>query len=71
MGNNCDALSEILTKEEIRDGDKITVRCSTWIYMDSPFYYVAELKNQDKTFLSFNDGLKNIKEYIDNNKSFF
>ena len=71
VGDNCDALSEILTKEEIRNGDKITVRCSTWIYMDSPFYYVAELKNQDKTFLSFNDGLKNIKEYIDNNKSLF
>ena len=66
VGDNCDALSEFLTKEEIRDGDKITVRCSTWIY-----YYVAELKNQDKTFLSFNDGLKNIKEYINNNKSFF
>ena len=66
VGDNCDALSEILTKKEIREGDKITVRCSTWIY-----YYVAELKNQDKTFLSFNDGLKNIKEYIDNNKSLF
>ena len=46
---------------------------------DNPIYGVAEydfifdseLKNQDKTFLSFNDGLKNIKEYIDNNKSFF
>ena len=71
VGDNCDALSEILTKEEIRNGDKITVRCSTWIYMDSIFYYVAEFKNQDKTFLSFNDGLKNIKEYIDNNKSLF
>ena len=70
-GDNCGALSEILTKEEIRNGDKITVRCSTWIYMDSIFYYVAEFKNQDKTFLSFNDGLKNIKEYIDNNKSLF
>ena len=71
VGDNCDALSEILTKEEIRNGDKITVRCSTWIYMDSTFYYVAEFKNQDKTFLSFNDGLKNIKEYINNNKSLF
>ena len=71
MGDNCDALSEILTKEEIRDGDKITVRCSTWIYMDSTFYYVAEIKKQDKTFLSFDDGLKNIREYIDNNKSLF
>ena len=71
VGDNCDALSEFLTKYEIRDGDKITVRCSTWIYMDSTFYYVAEIKKQDKTFLSFDDGLKNIREYIDNNKSLF
>ena len=71
VGDNCDALSEILTKEEIRDGDKITVRCSTWIYMDSTFYYVAEIKIQDETVLSFDDGLKNIINYMDDNKSLF
>ena len=69
VGDNCDVLSEFLEKEEIRKGDKITVKCSTLIYMDSPFYYVAEMKIRDKTVLSFDDGLKNIISYMDDNKS--
>ena len=71
MGDNCKALSEVLAKEEIREGDRITVKCSTWIYMDSTFYYVAEIKNQDKIFLSFDDGLKNITKYVNENKALF
>ena len=71
VGNNCKALSEVLAKEEIREGDRITVKSSTWIYMDSTFYYVAEIKNQDKIFLSFDDGLKNITKYVNNNKALF
>ena len=69
VGDNCKALSEVLAKEEIREGDIITVKCSTWIYMDSTFYYVAELKTQSQTVLSFNDGLKNITKYVNDNKA--
>ena len=69
VGDNCNVLSEVLAKEEICEGDRITVKCSTWIYMDSTFYYVAEIKNQDKTFLSFDDGLKNIIKYVNDNKA--
>ena len=71
VGDNCKALSEVLAKEEIREGDRITVKCSTWIYMDSTFYYVAELKTQSQTLLSFDDGLNNIIEYVKDNKSLF
>ena len=71
VGDNCKALSEVLAKEEMREGDRITVKCSTWIYMDSTFYYVAEIKNQDKIFLSFDDGLKNITKYVNDNKALF
>ena len=71
VGDNCKALSEVLAKEEIRAGDRITVKCSTWIYMDSIFYYVAELKTQSQTLLSFDDGLQNIIKYMDDNKSLF
>lgn len=71
VGDNCDALSEILAKSDIREGDRISVKCSTWIYMDTTFYYVAEIKNKDKTFLSFDDGLQNIIKYMDDNKSLF
>ncbi|MBQ4648331.1 MAG: hypothetical protein IJB76_04135 [Clostridia bacterium] len=69
VGDNCEALDKFLEKEEIREGDKITVKCSTWIYMDSTFYYVAEIKIQGETYLTFDDGLKNIRNYMDGNKS--
>ena len=71
VGDNCNVFSEVLAKEEIREGDRITVKCSTWIYMDSTFYYVAELKTQSQTVLSFNDGLKNIIKYVNDNKALF
>ena len=71
VGDNCKVLSEVLAKEEICEGDIITVKCSTWIYMDSTFYYVAELKTQSQTFLSFDDGLKNIIKYVNDNKALF
>ena len=71
VGDNCNVLSEALAKEEICEGNRITVKCSTWIYMDSTFYYVAELKTQSQTFLSFDDGLKNIIKYVNNNKALF
>ena len=71
VGDNCNVLSEGFAKEEICEGDRITMKCSTWIYMDSNFYYVAELKTQSQTFLSFDDGLKNIIKYINDNKALF
>ena len=71
VGDNCNILDECLANNEIREGDKITVKCSTWIYMDSTFYYIAEIKGQEKTFLSFDDGLKNIVKYMSDNKSLF
>ena len=71
VGDNCDILEGYLVNNEICEGDKITVKCSTWIYMDSNFYYIAEIKGQEKMFLSFDDGLDNIVKYIENNKSLF
>ena len=71
VGDNCNVLSEVLAKEEICEGDKITVKCSTWIYTDSTFYYVAELKTQSQMFLSFDDGLNNIIKYVNDNKALF
>ena len=71
VGDNCDVLGECLANNEIREGDRLAVKCSTWIYMDSTFYYIAEIKGGKKTFLSFDDGLKNIIKYIGNNKSLF
>ena len=71
VGDNSDSLRGFLAKEEIRMGDRIAVKCTTWIYSDTTFYYVAEIKTQDKTILPFDDGLENIIKYMDDNKSLF
>ena len=71
VGDNCDILGECLASNEILEGDNLTVKCSTWIYMDSTFYYIAEIRGQEKTFLSFGDGLKNIINYVEDNRSLF
>lgn len=70
VGHNCDTLRTFLA-EEIHKGDTLAIKCSTWIYMDSQFYYVAEIRMQDKTILSFEDGLQNIIAYICNQRSLF
>ena len=71
VGDNCGAFRDFNAKGEIQEGEKISIKCSTWIYMDSTFYYVAEIKTQEKAILSFDDGLKNIIKYLNNNKSVF
>lgn len=71
VGDNRNALRKFLAEEAMRRGDRITIKCSTWIYMDSTFYYVAELKTQNQTLLPFNDGLKNIVKYVNDNKAIF
>ena len=52
-------------------GDQIRVRSSDWIYMDGDFFYVAQLEYKDTVYLSFDDGLKNMIEMINKNKSLF
>jgi len=57
--------------ENISLGEKIKVTTSNWIYMDSEFFYVAQVEYQGSVYLSFEDGLKNIIELMDKNKSLF
>ena len=71
VGDNCQVLGDFFENKEIKEGDKIIVRCSTWIYMDSTFYYVAELKTHGETLLSFDEGLQSIVKYVNDNKSLF
>lgn len=69
IGNNYTILKELFISKTIVKGMKIDMRCSAWIYMDTNFYFIAELIIQDTTYLSFIDGLGNIKEYMNSNKS--
>lgn len=50
-------------------GEKISVKVSDHIYMDSEYFYVAQLEYKGKEYLSFEEGLKNIVDMMNENKS--
>ena len=71
IGENYNTLKEEFINKEISSGMYFEIKCSNWIYMDTNFYYIAELKTLDKIYLSFEEGLDNIIKYMNNNKSIF
>ena len=52
-------------------GEKISVKVSDFIYMDSEFFYIAQLEYNGKEYLNFEEGLMNIVDMMDENKSLF
>ncbi len=71
IGENYNTLKEEFINKEISSGMYFEIKCPNWIYMDTNFYYIAELKILDKIYLSFEEGLDNIIKYMNNNKSIF
>lgn len=69
VGDNYDNLKNAFIDEEIIFGTILTIKTSTLIYMDATFYYIAALEAEGITYLSFNDGLTNIVNYMNKNKS--
>ncbi len=47
----------------------IDVTTSSFIYMDSDFFYIAAVTYNDTVYLQFEDGIRNIIEYINDHKS--
>jgi len=52
-------------------GDTVEVQASDWIYMDTDFFYVIGLKYNDVQYLNNKDGLQNIVEMMDKDRSLF
>jgi hypothetical protein len=52
-------------------GDKIKVTSSAWIYMDGNFFYVSQIEHEGTVYLDSEDGLKNIIDMMNKNKSIF
>ncbi len=52
-------------------GDKITLTASNWIYMDGNFFFVAQVECDGTEYLTFDEGLKNIVDMMNKNKSLF
>ena len=51
--------------------EKISVKVSSYIYMDSEFFYIAQVEHDGIEYLSFEEGLKNIVDMMDKDKSLF
>ena len=47
----------------------IEIMASSFIYMDADFFFVAGVTYNETEFLSFGDGIRNIREYITNHES--
>ena len=52
-------------------GEKISVKVSDFIYMDNNYFYIAQLEYNGKEYLTFDEGLKNIVDMMDKNRSLF
>jgi hypothetical protein len=50
---------------------KISVKVSSYIYMDSEFFYIAQVEYDGTEYLNFEDGLENIVDMMDKDKSLF
>lgn len=55
--------------DKIEAEELISVKSTEWIYMDTNFFFIAEVNRGDIAYLEFDTGLNNIVEYINSNKS--
>ena len=67
--------SKILLQNDFYDnfvsGDVIKIKCSDWIYMDTEFYYVIGVEYDEIQYLDSQDGLQNVVDMMDENRSLF
>lgn len=55
----------------VKVGDVLNIRATWWIYGDRDWRYVAEISLNGTTYLQFDEGLQNIVDYMNANKSLF
>jgi hypothetical protein len=52
-------------------GNVVEIQSSDWIYMDTNFYYVIGVKYGETQYLNAEDGLQNIVDMMDKDRSLF
>ena len=57
--------------EIIKKGLTVEIQTSNWIYGDTPFNYVIGIKYDGTEYLNSQEGLENIIEMMDADRSFF
>lgn len=50
--------------DDIKKGDLINIRVSWFYYGDGPFYFITEVKANEKEYLSIDDGIRNMKKMM-------
>ena len=68
-GDNFKEVCDNGLMEEIQPGDIIEVVASNWIYMDGDFFYIIGLSKDNKEYLNKDEGLQNLIDYMNENKS--
>ena len=68
-GDNVKEVCDNGLMEEIQPGDVIEVVASNWIYMDGDFFYIIGLSKDNKEYLNKEEGLQNLIDYMNENKS--
>ena len=69
IGDNIKEVCDNGLMEEIQPGDIIEVVASNWIYMDGDFFYIIGLSKDNKEYLNKDEGLQNLIDYMNKNKS--
>lgn len=67
--NNYDVLIENGFLENVKNGEKIEIRISDWIYMDGGFHYIIAVRYNGEEYLNVEDGIKNVKRMMNKNRS--
>jgi len=57
--------------DNIEIGEYCNIRASWWIYMDGNFSYLASVIHMEDEYLNFDEGLNNIVELMDQDRSLF
>ena len=52
-------------------GNVVEIQSSDWVYMDTNFYYVIGVKYGETQYLNAEDGLQNIVDMMDKERSLF
>ncbi|MBQ9736054.1 MAG: hypothetical protein IJV96_04640 [Clostridia bacterium] len=57
--------------KDFSPGSVIEIQSSDWVYMDANFYYVIGVKYGETQYLNLEDGLQNIVDMMDKDRSLF
>lgn len=68
---NSKALLENDFYKDFSLGNVIEIQASDWIYQDAKFYYVIGVKYDETQYLNAEDGLQNIVDMMNKDRSFF